>query len=355
MQRAFHARGLGYLPKLAFIITVGLITSAVSYQALATDVFTDPVGFITLTAQGSNGIANARATSLQGLGMTQLPTNRGTVASSPVSNQVVDTSSTWANNDYTNGLFFIEITSGPNAGLIDDVTGASATDHAVYTANDNHTLISAGQTYKIYPHWTLATAFGPNDESGLKKGSSTTADQVKILNPLTQLFTTYFFSSGGLVGVGWRSAGSTDQGNTKLYLDQGVLIARNEGTNLLVKLVGGVKLGNTVIPINTNNNLVANVYASSAMTLTNSNLLQGDVTKSLTGGSSTTADQVKIFNPATGLFTTYFWSTGGLVGAGWRSAGSTDQGGTQIPLGQSLLIVRKPGRAPINWYAPAPY
>ena len=350
MQRAHHARGLGFLPKLAFIITVGVITTAVSYQALATDVFTDPVGFITLTVQGSNGISNARAKSLQGLGMTQLLTNRGTIASI-ATNGITDSSATWADNDYTNGLFFIEITSGPNAGLLDDVVAAFGSTKTVYTANDDSALVSAGQTYKIYPHWTLGTVFGPNDESGLKKGSSSVADQILVFNPINQAFTAYYFSSGGAVGVGWRSTGSTDQQNTKLYLDQGFLVQRNEGTNVLVKLVGGVKLGQTIVPIGPTNNLAGNVYATSALTLTNSNLIQSG----LAGGSSSTADQVLILNPATGAFTSYYWSTGGAVGVGWRSTGSTDQGNTPIPLGQSLLIVRKPPRLGFSWFMPASY
>jgi len=73
--------------------------------------------------------------------------------------------------------------------------------------------------------------------------------------------------------------------------------------------VGGVKLGQTVVPIGPTNNFAGNVYATSALTLTNSNLLQSDPTKSLTGGSSSTADKVLIFNPVAGTFTTYFWST----------------------------------------------
>jgi hypothetical protein len=123
-------------------------------------------------------------------------------------------------------------------------------------------------------------------------------------------------------------------------------------------LVGGVKLGNTIVPIGPTNNFAGNVYATSALTLTNSNLLQSDSTKSLTGGSSSTADKVLIFNQVTGAFTTYFWSTGGASGTGWRSTGTTDQGSTPIPLGQSLVIIRGTAaipRGPINWYAPAPY
>ena len=161
MQRAYPTRGIRFL---AATFTIGIITAVVGSQVAAADVFTDPVGFITLTVQGSNGIANARANSFQALGMTQVPTNRGAIAS-VATNGVTDTSATWADGDYANGLFFIEFLGGPNAGLLDDVSNASATTHQVFTVHDNHLLLGAATSYKIYPHWTIGTVFGPNDES----------------------------------------------------------------------------------------------------------------------------------------------------------------------------------------------
>ncbi len=350
MQRAYPTRGIRFLSTAA--LSIGLITAVVGSQVAAADVFTDPVGFITLTVQGSNGVANARANSFQGLGMTQIPTNRGAIASF-VTNSITDANASYVANSYTNGLFFIEFLGGANAGLIDDVAGANG--QQLYTVHDNSAQIGASTSYKIYPHWTIGTVFGPTDQAGLKQGTATTADFIDIFNPLTQTFTTYFYSSGGASGVGWRSSGSTDRQFTKLYVDQGFLVSRNNGTNITVLLPGAVKLGQTIEPIGQLNNFAGNVYATAAMTLTNSNLLNNDSTKSLTGGTATTGDLVQIFNPAAGTFTSYFWSTGGASGVGWRSSGATDRGTTPIPLGQSVLIVRKAPRAAINWYVPAPY
>ena len=56
MQQVQHARGSSFLPKLTFVITLGLITAATGFKASAVDVFTDPVGFITLNAVG-NGLS----------------------------------------------------------------------------------------------------------------------------------------------------------------------------------------------------------------------------------------------------------------------------------------------------------
>src|ERR1019366_455210 len=81
MQQAQHARGWNFLPKLTFVITIGLITAATGFQARALDVFTDPVGFITLTAEGTADPGSSPAYSFQGLGMTQVVAQRGIVTS----------------------------------------------------------------------------------------------------------------------------------------------------------------------------------------------------------------------------------------------------------------------------------
>src|ERR1035437_5813196 len=79
MQKAHHARGWYFLPKLTFVITIGLITAATGFKAAPVGVFTDPVGFITLTAEGTAGPGGSPAYSFQGLGMTAIGANRGAI------------------------------------------------------------------------------------------------------------------------------------------------------------------------------------------------------------------------------------------------------------------------------------
>ncbi len=220
--------------------------------------------------------------------------------------------------------------------------------------------IGGGTTYKIYPHWTLATVFGPADQAGLKAGSSTTADQLTVVN--ANGAATYFYSSGGAVGVGWRKSGggSTDYSNQPLYIDQGIAYSRNVTTNLTVQLVGAVKLGPTIIPLfGPGNSFQGNVYASSATTLTNSLLYtDGNQTDSFVAGSSTTADQVLLPDSVVpGQLDTYFYSSGGAIGKGWRMAGggSADASQVQIPMGAGVLIVFKGSHPGFNWVPPVPY
>jgi len=63
MQRAYATRGLRFLPKLTLAITIGLTTAAASY---AVDVFTDPVGFITITAVGTSVVPESTSLLLIG-------------------------------------------------------------------------------------------------------------------------------------------------------------------------------------------------------------------------------------------------------------------------------------------------
>lgn len=336
-------------------VAIALATAIIPQPASAVDVYTDPVGFISHVIVGTNSVP-APTYSFLGLGMTQLVTNRGVI--SAVAGTKITVNNTLPNagfNAVANGpQYFIEVTSGSNAGLTEDIVSNDTA--AVFTATDISSLIAATQTYKIYPHWTLAKVFGPANEAGLD-----TTDRILVQNPLTQQFSAYFYSTGGKAGVGWRQTGggATDRATVPLYIDQAVLLNRAAGATITNKLVGAVKLGGgalsngyTIIPIGPTNNFVGNVYATSSMTLSNSNLYTGNPATGLT-----TTDKVLIHNDNTGVFNGYFWSTGGKAGVGWRQTGggATEQGNTPIPIGASVIIQLAPGNSGFNWKAQAQY
>jgi len=352
MQRVQHARGWSFLPKATFIITLGLITAATGFKASAVDVFTDPVGFITLTAEGTAGPGSSPANSFLGLGMTPILANRGAITA--ISGNDITVNSTLTAGQFAVGpngpLFYIEFLTGANPGLTDDVVSNSATD--VFTANNDSGAVAGATTYKIYPHWTLNSLFGSANQAGLDL-----SDQILVQNPISQSFATYFFAKGSKsLGTGWRQTGqgATDFGNQPLYGDQGLVFSRTIATNTAVMLVGAVKLANTLIPISPLNNFVANVYATSSMTLSSSALFtDGSQTDSLT-----TADFVLIHNDAAGSFNTYFFAKGSKsLGTGWRQSGqgATDQGQTSIPIGANVVIQLTGSESGFNWAAPAPY
>lgn len=342
------------------LLALTLISFAPTYTTQAVDVFTDPVGFITLSIRGTNGLTPGVTSALSGLGlsMTQVVTNQGKVVSVNATNVTIN--GTVANDQFNGaaGEFYIEFTCGTNAGLIDDIADTVAPS-TIITANNDSSMIAAGATYKIRKHWTLGSVFGPLNEAGLGGGiSASAADNILVLDANSQVVRTYFYSTGGALGIGWRlqGAGAADQTNANLFIDQGIIIRRKQASSLSPKLVGAVKLGQTLVPIATTNNFIGNVYAAD-VTLTNSNLIESG----LVGGlSASAADNVLILDPtapAGNVFKTYFFSTGGPSGIGWRQQGqgATEAGNTPIPLGTSVVVQRKPPRAGFDWFARQTY
>jgi hypothetical protein len=354
MQQAQHARGWNFLPKLTFVITIGLITAATGFQARATDVFTDPVGFITL-----NPVPNGFA--FLGLGLTQIPAVRG-LAGTAVGQQIpvnVTLTPGQFNSTSEGAQYYIENvnTNSANAGFSDDIVSNDAAN--VYTANSDGAFIANGDGYKIYPHQTLNTVFGPQNQAGLV-GSNTqaNADAIGIWNPVTQATQFYWYRTTGAT-PGWRGpAGTaTDAGNTPLYVDQDILIQSKYATTTnSLQLVGAVKLGatKTVVP-SVGYAFVGDMYATS-LTLSNLNLFTGNVNTGVIGSNTqANADAVGVWSPATQSLVFYWYRTSGAT-PGWRGPQGTaiDAGTNVLALGSVLQIQRKYTPA-FTWTLPPQY
>jgi uncharacterized protein (TIGR02597 family) len=375
MQKANHPRGFRFLSKL--IIVVGLISAAVAYQAPAQTITTDPVGFITLTATGKTTTAGLY--NFWSLGMTQVPVLRGMVGSivNTAGNQVTISNQTLTAGQFneantvgssTEPSYFVEFTSGSGAGLLDDIVSNDTA--AIYTATDDSSMESVGTTIKIYPHWTIGTVFGPQNQAGLLGGSSSSgADNIEVWNPVAQSYgsaTYYYKTTTTLGGSGWRSSASSsiNVSNTVLYVDQGIIVDRKTAAgNVNVLLVGGVKLGPTMSVIyGTNSAGLGFTYAGNVfpapVTLGTSGLYTGNNTTGLNGGSSGSgADEVEVWAASGQTYSTYYYkTTTSLGGSGWRSTGSSsiDCSTNQVPLGDIVRIQRKIKGA-FTWTMPQPF
>jgi uncharacterized protein (TIGR02597 family) len=351
---------------LAIVMLVGMATLT-AINTNAQTITTDPVGYITLTAQGTDapGGGNPHYVYL-GLGMTQLPVNRGLAITNGANTLTVSNALTAGQYNFTadaHPAYFIEVTSGPLAGLLDDIVSNSTT--AVFTSDDLSSFVTSnnpsGQvTYKIYPHWTLGTVFGPQNQVGLL-GASTAgaADNVFVWNPNTQGNATYYFKTSGGGGTGWRSTASAtiNQSNAVLYVDQGIVIGRKTTGNLPIQLVGGVKLGQTISPIVGNGYTFAgNVYPA-GFSLGASGLYTTNSATGLVGASTAgAADNVLIWNPSTQGNATYYFKTAGGGGTGWRSTASAtvDASTNQIVLG-SIAVIQRKVASPFNWFIQQPF
>ena len=313
-------------------------------------------GFITLHVRGT-GYTNSSALSFLGLGLTRSVMFRGNLESFGPGT-ITDLQAHWTDNQFngTNGLHYLEITSGSHAGFLTDILDTDAASHTLTLAHDLSSVLSGGETYTIRKHWTLASLFGPHDEAGLGAGSNVSADEILIYNPATGLYTTYFYKTLGLGGTGWRSTASSsfNQASAQLDLTQGILIKRKQGSNLEIKIFGTVKTGPTMAEVQPGLNILGNVYPIDTLTLGNSCLYTGNLNTGLAAGSNVSADKVLIYD---GLaYQTYYYKTLGLGGIGWRSTASSsrDASGTILPAGSSILIQRI-NNAGFLWQAAQPF
>ena len=335
-----------------------------SVQAQTATATTTPVGYITLSVAGTNGTA-ASALSFLGLGMVQPSAFQGNLESASGST-IVDNDATWTDNQYNgaNGGYYVELTSGTGVGLTSQITATSGSGKSLTLADNLSAYVTNGVTYTIRKNWTLAALFGAKDESGLGGGSATTADQVLVYNSLAQAYTTYYYKSIAFPpgsGTGWRTTASSsvDVSTVPFNPYDGILIRRYQSASLSIPLVGAVKTGTSDLPLNPGLNILSNVYPSGTFTLGTCGLYTGNSTTGLAGGSSTTADQVQIYDQTSGTYSTYYYKTSAFPpgsGTGWRSTASTtsDASTTPIPFGASILIQRTINSA-FEWVAPQPF
>lgn len=313
---------------------------------------TDPVGYINVPIAGTGG-TNTPAYTFLGLSMIREVAREGTLTAVGAYS-LTDTNASWTDGQYNgaNGTFTAEVGTTNSGGYRATITNTIASTKTLITSDNLSAYATAGQSYRILKEWTIASAFGISNSAGLLAGSSSSADQLLVWNGIG--YDTYYFSSGGLAGKGWRSTtgGSAYKGDAPLFLEQGVLVRRlaTSTTNLVV--FGAVKITSTEIPMETNYNYVANVYPVD-LTLGSSGLFTGNPLTGVASNVSSQADQVLVWNPGKGGFNTYFYSSGGLAGKGWRSTtgGGTDASTNTIPGGVFFLVNRKYPQ-PFMWGLP---
>jgi uncharacterized protein (TIGR02597 family) len=286
---------------------------------------------------------------------------------------ITSNNATWTDNQFASTPapgYFLEVASGPKAGLLSLVVSCNDASNTLTVADDLSAKgVANGVSFKLRRNWSIGSLFGPNNEAGLGQGTSTTADLILIWNPSKvggAGYDQYFYSGGGILGSGWRLVGSSpanaNQANALVLLDDGVVVKRLQAADVNIVVTGAVKLGPTGSPVELGPNFIGNVYPSGSLTLGTSNLYTGDNSTGVVPGTSTTADLVLIWNQAlgggAGGYDQYFYSSGGILGAGWRLIGAspanTNQAGAVLAVGKSIIIRRNSGGS-FTWFVPQPF
>jgi uncharacterized protein (TIGR02597 family) len=334
------------------VSVVGSCAALLATPLLAqTTATTDPVGFITLSIAGTGGTVPSQL-SFTGLGLTRTVEYQGS-AEAVGTSSLTDNDAVWVDNQFNGpaGAYFVELTSGPGAGTTYDIATTTASTKTITTVQNLAAGAAAGVTFKIRKHWTIASVFGPADESGLGGGNTTSADNILLWNGSG--YDVFYYQTSGLGGVGWRKTGApaVDASAKVIYPEDAPIIKRLQSAAVNVVLMGSVKTGQTSVPVVNGTNFIGNIYGA-PMTLADCGIYTGNNSTGLAGGSSSGADQILIWNGSG--YDTYYYQTSGLGGTGWRKSGApaVDASATQIGVGQSIIVNRKLLGSPFNWIIP---
>lgn len=326
-----------------------------------TSVTTDPVGFTSLTVNAKP--ANIRGFTLLSLNMARPEVYRGLIPANGASVVNGVTVLTFPANTFAQGAFdnthYIELVNGNNAGRISDIT-ATTNDGSASTitlADDMSASITPGTTsIRIRPMWTFATAFGANNSAGFQGGfTPSQADIIQLFDAATGQSTLYYYNTSN---NRWQT-GANDATNVVIPPDLGLRIERKATTPISFTLTGAVKIGPTGLFVqggtNANNpqnvNYIPNPYPLDSVTLANSNLYTGDAATGVLGGATPSqADQVALYDTASGLSTIYYYNT---LNNQWQN-GANPANNVTIPTGAAITIKRKSADGSFVWYVPQP-
>jgi len=314
-------------------------------QAQATTVASTPVGVTEITIPGGG------ATSVIGINLIETPPFVG--RASAVGASTVTVSGVDLTERLTIGrTYALLVTTGDNAGVNTLVT--SWTANQITVQEDMAALLTANEdSFQLQVLPTVLEIFGTGGKT-LVGGTAATADRVSVVNPLTGESLTLYYSTGGISGVGWRAIGkgNASYDNTPVYFTDGLSITKKSAGDSGFELAGAVQTAPVSFPVAAGYSSVANVHVASS-TLGNSGLYRsGEPLQSLAGGSVTLADQVLFDSNGDGLPETYFYSTGGIAGVGWRRVGGGSTPQTDMPIPDGFAIKKRTGTAEIQRQAP---
>ena len=273
----------------------------------------------------------------------------GTV-SSLQNSALTDANAAWSNAQFgsTNAPAYAEFDNG----YMVDIAG-TASSQSLSLAGSISGLVSTGDNYRVRQHFTIASLFGTNNETGLKAGlNPTQADTILVVIPQTQQTMTIFYFSNE-VAQGWYRADYSPAADQVIYPEQGVMVRRVVPGNVNLYVCGPVKLGATIVPVEPGFNSVGTLKSLSTMTLSSLNLYTGDPSTGIASGLNlTVSDAVLVVEPS-GATASYFYFKNSQGQEGWLDSLFNPAGSTAIPAGSAFFIKRQPAHGSFEWTIPA--
>ena len=273
----------------------------------------------------------------------------GTV-SSLQNTALTDANAAWSNTQFgsTNNPTYAEFDNG----YMVDIAG-TASSQSLSLAGSISGLVSPGDNYRVRQHFTVASLFGTNNETGLKAGlNPTQADTILLVIPETQQTMTIFYFSNA-VSQGWYRADYSPAGDQVVYPEQGVMVRRIVPGDVNLYVCGPIKTGVTVVPVAPGFNQMGTLKSLSSMTLNTLNLYSGNPTTGLASGLNlTVSDNLLVVRPD-GSTASYFYFKNNIGQEGWLDSLFNPAGNTSIPAGSAFFVKRQPANGSFNWTIPA--
>jgi hypothetical protein len=306
------------LPRFSCSALVALLAlSAFSAsQAQEATVTTDPVGFqSTVVPVGTSALGNP---------LVNADTVRAAVASNTASSLTLGGISNVGSLLTAGEPYYVEVVAGALEGERFDVDTAAtiaAGDSTVViltvSANNTSNLSNealANAQVAVRKHITLEQLQGSFLPALVGNNSSGSADQISLLDPSSGNIVSYFLRGDG---VTWRLVGTTTSAN-KVVIPSGVgFLVTKRGSSTTFTSVGSVRNNDFAFPMPQGATLRAPGFPIAYSPAS----LGGTAANGWTGNNSSgSADQLQVFDPATGGFNTYFLRGDGVT---WRLAGTT--------------------------------
>lgn len=334
-------------------------------STVAQTAYTNPVGYMTVPIPGTSGVGtNKLQLANQGL-LPSGPAASGGGASVTFSGTTM-TDADAAFGALTNGgsnSHVLEITSAsPVQGALSWITANTAT---TITTSDDLSSAGAQASYRVWATYTMATLFGNPPVASVLGGGGTelAADSVQILDPTTNIYTSFYYQSSGKGTLGWKSSNGSivAAADYAIHPNDGLVILRKQSADGALVISGSVKTGPTTVLVTGDAtpgaktlNILANQIPVDQLTPGTSGLYTGNPATGMKGGGTElAADSLLIFDATTNSYTTFWYQDSGKGTLGWKSSdGSIAVPADHVIPATGALLLQRKAAASFNWTVP---
>ena len=180
------------------------------------------------------------------------------------------------------------------------------------------------------------------------------ADEVAVYDGSSSTIYWYYNGSDNAAPAGWYDSNYNPSATALIAPHQGVVIKRKVSGNVNITMVGSVKTGNTLFPVQPGLNVLGTVSAS-GLTLATSGLYTGSATTGMKGSTQpATADELTIYTSTSQLNYWYYDGSDNAAPAGWYDVNYNTAGTQPIAPGSAIVLNRKAPGVAFNWVLPSP-